>query len=960
MSSARVTTRIIDQSQPVRAVATGTPAGIIGTAETGPAFVPVTFTTYGEWKTLFGTSGDRFGPIAVSQWLSSATQATYLRVLGIGNGAKRSVTTGEVTNAGFIVGDQQVQESGLVSSNPYANSGGSLGRTHFLGAFMSESAGSTIFSEAGFQVDSTAYPIIRGVIMTPSGVSLTLSGNYNSSNAPASLSSAPNGGITGSISIDGSLFVMLLNGHAGTTEYPNVITASLDTLVADNHISNKLNTDPTLIEQAGHYLYAYYDVPASLAVLTGTNVFTDPATAGSTDLHDVVFLTTSSIARNTSTNSIPNFESFRERFAVPHTPSVTSQNFGGTRYPLFKFYALSDGADANEKFRILIENIIPSSDPTYLFGKFDVAVYDYSTDTALNRFSVNLDPASVNYIARVIGDQHIYFDFDRASSSQKIAISGDYPVTNNYVRVEMSDDVIQGNVPETALPLGFRGYGHLNTSGSILAYASDAGTMVAGHLSDIQKASVPPVPMRKNIVVGSVASTDLSWGTQLQLQSLSDYNYTDERDESIRSITKFFPSFSPDAKFFVEDSSAADSFANNLFTLENIKVVTASNTYADPNEWDAAVYVREGGITPDDAAKTRALSIDDLSNVTSKTSQYVSFELIMQGGFDGVNIFDEQKSNMTNLAVKREIDDAGNQGGTTSGPTVVAYRKAVDIMGSKSDTDIQILAIPGIRHPSVTNYAITAVENRFDAMYVMDIEERNAYNEIITGSSDTPDVSYTVDQFTARNLNTSFASAYFPDVTVTNPDTGDLSSVPPSVVVLGAIAANDKIGAYWNAPAGYNRAALPTVVGSSISLSQDDLDVIYDADINPIAEFSGMGFVVWGQKTLLQSASALDRINVRRLLIFLRRQVRQVANSLLFEPNTQATLEKFNALVNPILQRIQSGGGVDRYKVQIDTTTTTQADIENNTIRGKIFLQPTRTAEFISVDFEVKGRSTDL
>ena len=184
--------------------------------------------------------------------------------------------------------------------------------------------------------------------------------------------------------------------------------------------------------------------------------------------------------------------------------------------------------------------------------------------------------------------------------------------------------------------------------------------------------------------------------------------------------------------------------------------------------------------------------------------------------------------------------------------------------------------------------------------------------------------------------------------------------MPPSVAVIGAFAKNDRVGAYWNAPAGFNRASLASVVDSSVSLSQDDLDTLYDASINPLVAFPGTGFVVWGQKTLLQAASSLDRINVRRLLIFLRRQVRQVANSLLFEPNTQATLDRFNSLVNPILQRIQSGGGVDRYKVQIDTTTTTQADIENNTIRGKIFIQPTRTAEFISVDFVVTGRSASV
>lgn len=957
MGSAKVTTNIIDQSQPVAAVATGTPAGIIGTAETGPAFVPVTFTSYGSWKTLFGETGDRFGPVAVSQWLANANQATYLRVLGIGDGKKRSASTGQVTNAGFVVGNQQVQESGIVSRNLYANNGGSLGRTHFLGAFMSESAGSTIFSEAGIQITSASHPIIRGIIMTPSGVSLTLSGSSNLFNSASTYSNSANGGLTGSMSITGSLFVMFLNGHINTSDYPNTITASFEP--GDTHLASVLNTDPTKIEEAGHYLYSYYDIPASLAFFTGTGVFRSPTSRGTSLNHDVVFVTTSTLSRDSSNTLIPNFENFRERYTTPHTPFFTSQNFGGVRYPLFRVLSLSDGENANTKYKILIENITPSKNPAYQFGTFDLSVLTYDTDTLLQRFTgLSLDPTSTNYIARIIGDQNVYFDFDRSASSQKIAVEGDYPVLSNYVRVEMSDDIVLGNVPATALPFGFRGYGFLTTSGSILSTAPDSTTLFSDRVNDIQRAVIPPVPMRKNISVGGVASSDISWGTQLTLQSLDDYNYTEAMDESISSFTKFFPSFAPShAKFFVENSGSADSFNNNLFSIENIQVITASNTYADPTQWASATYVRRGGIVANDSAKTRALSVDDLSNTTSRTSQYVSFEVIMQGGFDGVDIFDSEKSKLSNLAIKREIDDAGNQGGATSGPTINAYKKAVDIMGSKSDADIQLLVMPGIRHSSVTNYTITAVENRFDAMYIMDIEERDAFNTVITGSGVTPDVSYTVDAFENRALNTSFAATYFPDVTVSNPDTGDLISVPPSVVALGAISNNDKIGAYWNAPAGYRRGNLTTAIDSSVPLNEDDLDTLYDASINPIVAFEDKGFVVWGQKTLLKAASSLDRINVRRLLIFLRRQVRQVANSLLFEPNTQATLDKFNALVNPILQRIQAGGGVDRYKVIIDTTTTTQTDIENNTIRGKIYLQPTRTAEFISIDFVVSGRS---
>ena len=499
------------------------------------------------------------------------------------------------------------------------------------------------------------------------------------------------------------------------------------------------------------------------------------------------------------------------------------------------------------------------------------------------------------------------------------------------------------------------------TSGSILAYSSDAGAVNASQLDSIRRVTTPPVPYRKNISTGAPATvqSSLPWGTQITRQSLVDgYNYSSDYNDSVANFTSFFPSFKPSGvNFFNENSTSADLFANSLFTIENIKVVTSSTGFADPDQWASATYVRQGNITADPVTFTRALTAADLGNTTSKTSTYVSYVAIMQGGFNGINIFDKQKTNLTNLAAKREIEDI-NQGGPNSGPTVAAYKKAIDIMGSSADTDIQLLATPGIRVPTITNYAVSAVENRFDAMYIMDIEERDLYNIVITDSS-SPNVTNTVNGFAARSLNSSFAAAYFPDVFTNHPDTGLPTAVPPSVVVIGAYATNDRVGSYWNAPAGYSRASLSTVTDyASVALAQDDIDTRYDASINPIVNYSGSGFTVWGNKTLLKAASSLDRINVRRLLIFLRRQVRAVANSLLFEPNTQATLDRFNSLVNPILQRIQAGGGVDRYRVLIDTSTTTQADIENNTIRGKIYVQPTKTAEFITIDFVVNGRST--
>jgi phage tail sheath protein FI len=264
-----------------------------------------------------------------------------------------------------------------------------------------------------------------------------------------------------------------------------------------------------------------------------------------------------------------------------------------------------------------------------------------------------------------------------------------------------------------------------------------------------------------------------------------------------------------------------------------------------------------------------------------------------------------------------------------------------------------------MRHTSVTDYAIAAVENRFDALYIMDVEEKDQTDKFITGSLDLqrPSVQYTINEFANRNLDTSFAAAYYPDVVMQDPATRTNVVVSPSVAVLGAFALNDTVAHPWFAPAGFSRGALPRVLETQVKLNRSNLDDLYEVDINPLTSFADTnGVVVFGQKTLLASQSALDRVNVRRLLIEVRRRVRRIANTFIFEPNRESTLARFSAAVNPALQQIQAQRGLDRYKVQIDTTTTTQADVENNTIRGKVYLQPTRSLEFISLDFVVTNQ----
>lgn len=963
--SAGVSLREIDLSGPTQPTPVGTPAGIIGTSNRGPAFVPVLVANYQQFSNKFGPSdGEKFGPVAMYEWLKNAQAGVYLRVLGAGDGKTRTTSgdnKGKVSNAGFVVGSRQVQSNGDLGANPYAL-GSYNGRTHFLGCFMSESAGSTFLSEAGQQSSTSAVPVIRGVLMTPSGVLATLSSSAGavtgfSNTLPATTApSALIGFMTGTVDLAAGAksFTLFLSGHKASDSYKNAITASFNP-TSPSYFAAVFNTDPTKIEDAGHYLYAHYEVYDQYAVVTGSgqNVGKWPANCG---FEDIAFVVTGALASNVGSASKSNFESFEDRFQTAFSPTVLSQKFGGTPYELFKVYALDDGAYANTKLKISIRNITPSTDPTSLYGTFDLFVREFSdtdeTPIVLESFvGLSLNPNDEKYFAKVIGDMHMYYEFDREQGSQKLVVDGLYPNVSNYIRVEVEEVVQNREVPGDSLPMSFKGPWRLRTSGNL----------AGGGANNVTVAKQPPVPFRNKLTAGTGNSIRVlpyaHWGVQFEVNdSVSEPNKNAYTDGTVESHTKYFPKYHTEYYNPWEgDSSDADSFNNNKFSLEQVQVYTDSNDLPDSKLWTSASYNRNPSAS---ANFGRFLKPTDLADTV--TRRLAKFSFFLQGGFDGVNVFDTDKSKLSTVAAKREMDFTSTQFGPL-GSTVASYRKAVDILGEKADVDIQLLAIPGIREPGVTDYAIDSVENRFDAVYLMDIPERNTADTVITGSGDTVSVNLTANALSNRSLDTSFAAAYYPDVVVTDPSTKTNIVAPPSVVVLGAFSLNDKVAYPWFAPAGFSRGALADVVETQVKLNRTNLDTLYSANINPITTVQGANTpIVFGQKTLLARSSALDRVNVRRLLIEIRRRVRAVANVILFEPNRESTLARFSALVDPILKQIQSQQGVDRYKVKIDTTTTTQADVDNNTIRGKIFIQPTRSIEFVSLDFVVTNAGAQI
>ena len=862
---------------------------------------------------------------------------------------------------------RRTQEQGFVQDRDFVFKLGEnisvIGSTEEQGNFGPKSIS---FAGGG----GSASPIIRGLLMSPQGVVPALdqsSAFYATAAAGASANKiskdVANGSnllnfgstpadmligyeIGGVSSVDQS-FKLVLNGFDSSTE-PKVLTCSFDP-ESVNYFAKVLNTDPEKIEDRGHYLHMHWDIDKSKAIPSINGIILQNGNVAT--FNEAAFCMPTSLDRATPSSTIPDLESYDTRFRTAASPWFVSQNFGGTTYDLFKLYALDDGEAGNDRFRILISNIrtgINQSD----YGSFDLSLEAFDSDpvngeTLIAWKRLSLDPDSKNFIGRVIGDRHVYYDFDREANKQRLIEEGEYEVRNNYVRVELHNNVSSGLIPSNTLVAGFGNYTTLNTTAaSVLVESGDDGNGNNRLLSTttLDGVAALPLPLVKSILLSNSADFSLPWGVKF-----SKYEKTSEISDirfnpSMKSWTMFMPDLGgSNASAGITNSSKQESFS-----LERIAVDDASNI-----NWDTSTYIRSGADS--DLNGKHFIVLNDAAAV-GRNVRYLKFRCLMQGGFDGLNIFNKDKAALNTFAAHREANDETSSSIFT-GPTIVAYKKAVDVLADKSATEFQLLSIPGIREPLVVDHAITACETRFDAMLVLDIEESSdaSINSVINDLTTNINVTNSKDRFAARGLDTSFAAAYFPDVLIRRPSTGTALQVPPSVAMLGVMSQNDRIADPWFAPAGLNRGRISNATKSKVQMNRDILDDLYDADINPIYEPAGRAGQVYafGQKTLLQDASALDRINVRRLLISIRRQVKAIAQTFLFEPNRESTLVKFSSLVEPLMADIQARQGVERYKVQIDTSTTTDNDVLNNTIRGKIYLQPTKSVEFISLDFVV-------
>ena len=314
-------------------------------------------------------------------------------------------------------------------------------------------------------------------------------------------------------------------------------------------------------------------------------------------------------------------------------------------------------------------------------------------------------------------------------------------------------------------------------------------------------------------------------------------------------------------------------------------------------------------------------------------------------GYAGFDVFGNPSGE--NTATYNFYDEIGeNSQGfnpATANQGKTAYFKALNLLSNQDEYDINLILLPGLmqdEHDTVIDKAINVAETRGDCFVVFDPVGYGAGTlSSVTGE--------------AEDYDSNYAATYWPWVQIPDNELGINRWVPPSVVIPGVYAFNDKVAHPWFAPAGLNRGGLTTAIQTERKLTHSNRDTLYESNVNPIATFPGQGVTVWGQKTLQKKASALDRINVRRLLIKLKKFIASSSRYLVFEQNNSATRNRFLNMVNPYLETVQSQSGLSAFKVVMDDSNNTPDVVDRNQLVGQIFLQPTRTAEFIVLDFVV-------
>ena len=908
---------------------------VIGRTERGPGMRPVQVNSFSEYVQVFGNpipgggGGDvwregnytapTYAAYAAQAYLRNSNALTVVRLLG---GQSSQVADGGAGEAGW-------QVSGSNDLDPGVNGGA-------YGLFIFPSASAT----------TPVTGVLAAKWYLDEG-SIELSGTIRHSTTIATGSAA--------------LFMDLSQGGvagAGTTEYKVLIKDKAGTLVKETafdftrssskYIRKVFNTNPTLINTAitrtaqieTYWLGPSYEREvadnisgASFGIILGLD-------SGSS-----------------------NAANFRFGFRSAQTPWIISQDlqsaFSGfdanNMTKLIKFHTLDSGDDQQRRAKISITNVKASTNEIDPYGSFNVEVRDLkdndNSPIVLERYSsVNLNPASPRYVARVIGDQFLVWD----DTERRYRTYGNFPNNSAIIRVEVNEDVDAAATDARLLPFGSFGPVRFKNWGNVLSgsdtppdtYVTGAsgiahpfthgvdnpfwfvqdGTNALGRITGT--VNYPAIPLRVSASDGDIPDpTDAYFGID------TTQNGNNRFESSYIDIVRALPN-SADA--FAVGAGTERSY---IFTLDDLKSSNGGDT------GEIAVYLsgsRRAGTSFTAASGTYEQVLD---------MGYDRFTVPLVGGFDGLDVRDKEAFSNTDLAGASDITNYA----------YYSIRRAIDTISDPENVEMNVLTLPGIYNSALTAKILEVCESRGDALGLIDIDSGYVpqTENTNTQQQNAGTVATAVSNLRARQLNSSYGACYYPWVQIQDTVSDALVFVPPSVVALGTFSSAQRDSELWFAPAGFTRGGLTEgsagipVIQTRARLNSKERDDLYEANINPIATFPAEGIVIFGQKTLQVTPSALDRINVRRLLIFLKKEISRIAATILFDQNVPATWNRFLSKVDPFLRSVQSRLGLTDYRVILDESTTTPELIDRNVMYAKIFLKPARAIEFIALDFVI-------
>ena len=628
-------------------------------------------------------------------------------------------------------------------------------------------------------------------------------------------------------------------------------------------------------------------------------------------------------------SALPSIGFYMEKYQSPSSPWVVSELRGNKVYNLFKVITISDGDDANTEVKISIVNI------SFNNGTFDILLRDFfDTDAnpiVIEKFTnCNLNPNDNNYIGKKIG-----------------TLDGEYQLNSKYIMVEVNYEA-----PIDALPCGFEGYVTREYAGSRSPFP------IIKRKYDYPGEVVFDPPFGLNNGANAVT---LSPGDKVRRTYLG---ISDSLGAGIDSDFFQYKGKQRPSDLCNSSTGADWAYRTRGFHMDkNACNITIPKTFITSGT--PAFYCGDTTFTkdPDDAN-------DPYYYLYSR-----KFTFLVSGGFDGWDIYREYRTNQDQFQIGRsgylkgscpdlrypnatgwglfKQIQVGDQSEEYANTDYYAYLLGIQTFANPEAVNINVFVTPGIDFKYNSNLVESAIEmvefSRADSIYITTTPD---YNMFVPSLGDPLDMIYpqeAVDDLDGSGIDSNYTATYYPWILVRDSVNNTQIYLPPTGEVTKNLALTDNIAFPWFAAAGYTRGIVSAIKARK-KLTQEDRDILYKGRINPIATFSDVGTVIWGNKTLQVRESALDRINVRRLLLQARKLISAVSVRLLFEQNDDKVRQDFLNAVNPILDAIRRDRGLYDFRV---TVSSDSADLDRNQMTGKIYIKPTKSLEFIDITFYI-------